>query len=276
MIEYTAERVCADLVFPEGPRWHDGKLWFSDFIDQRIATLDPETGNVETHIQLDDSPSGLGWTPEGELLFVSMRQRRLKRLGSDAPQTIADLSSLCGGRANDMAVDPAGGAYIGNFGFDMMGGAKADTTRLIRVDPDGSARAVGGELMFPNGIALIEDGKRLVVAETYANHLTVFDVAGNGDLSNQRVFAQFGEDVAPDGISAAPDGTIWVATARDDRCVRVREGGEIVAAVKIGAGNTYACMLGGPDGRDLFICAAPGFRPEPGQRDGAIWRARLD
>lgn len=270
-----AELVADNLVFPEGPRWRDGKLYFSDFIDQRVAALDPASGKVETIVSLDDAPSGLGWRPDGTLLIVSMAKRQLCAFEGSTLSIVADLGQLAGGRTNDMIVDAEGGAYIGNFGFDMMGGAPPEKASLIYVASNGQLRHVAHDLFFPNGMQLLKDGKLLVVAETYAHQLTAFDVAENGDLSNRRIFAKFGDDVFPDGISANTAGEIWVTTARDGRCLCVADGGEIVAEVHIPEGNTYACMLGGTDSSDLYICASSGFRPKPGQRDGRIWRARV-
>ena len=174
-----------------------------------------------------------------------------------------------------MAVDAKGGAYIGNFGFDMMRGAPARTTSLIYVSPESEVRHVADELMFPNGIVLTDEGRTLIVAETYANRLSAYEVASDGSLSDRRTFAQFGQDVAPDGISVNSDGAVWVATARDNRCVCVKDGGEVIAEVLIGEGQTYACMLGGENESDLYICGSSGFRPAPGEREGRIWRARV-
>lgn len=271
----TAELVVDNLVFPEGPRWRDGKLYFSDFIDQRVAALDPATGQVETIVTLDDAPSGLGWRPDGTLLIVSMAKRQLCAFDGTNLSVVADLSQLAGGRTNDMIVDANGGAYIGNFGFDMMGGAPPEKTSLIYVAPNGQPRLVAHDLFFPNGMQLLKNGQMLVVAETYAHQLTAFDIAENGDLSNRRVFAKFGDDVFPDGISANAEGQIWVTTARDGRCLCVAEGAEVIAEVQTPEGNTYACMLGGSDGSDLYICASSGFRPKHGERNGRIWRASV-
>lgn len=270
-----AEQVTDNLVFPEGPRWRDGSLYFSDFIDQRISKLDPATGELETVVQLSDAPSGLGWRPDGTLLFVSMARQQLCALTEKGPEVVAELGDFAGGRTNDMAVDAKGGAYIGNFGFDMMRGAPARTTSLIYVSPEGKVRHVADELMFPNGIVLTDEGRTLIVAETYANRLSAYEVASDGSLSDRRTFAQFGQDVAPDGISVNSEGAVWVATARDNRCVCVKDGGEVIAEVLIGEGQTYACMLGGENESDLYICGSSGFRPAPGEREGRIWRARV-
>lgn len=273
-----ATRVIAHgLGFPEAPRWRDGRLYVSDFLARRIVALDPATGELTTIIALDDSPSGLGWRPDGRLMFVSMAARRLNALDGGGVRLVAELEGICAGRANDMVVTRDGGAFIGNFGFDMLRGAPQQLTRLCYVSPTGEARAVGEDLLFPNGIALLHEERMLVVAETYANRLTAFEVGNEGELSRRRTFAQFGEDIAPDGICADAEGAIWVASARSGRCVRVAEGGEVLAEAIVPEGIAYACMLGGEHGRDLFICAAPGFRPQPGvEAPGKIHLAKVD
>lgn len=275
MAKIQAELIANDLVFPEGPRWRDGKLYFSDFIDQRVAMLSPETGVVETVVGLNDAPSGLGWRPDGTLLIVSMEKRQLCAFDGSNLSVVADLSHLAGGRTNDMVVDAQGGAYIGNFGYDMMRGAPPEKASLIYVSPNGEPRHVAHDLFFPNGMQLLNECSLLVVAETYAHQLTAFDVAENGDISNRRIFARFGDDVFPDGISANAEGQIWVTTARDGRCICIDDGGKIISEVHIPEGNTYACMLGGPSETNLYICASTGFRPKQGQRDGKIWRVQL-
>ena len=273
-------RIVADgLLFPEAPRWRHGQLFFSDFHARRIAALSPETGVVETVAQLDDAPSGLGWRPDGVLQFVAMGGMTLNAIETDGISVFADLSSIARGRANDMVMTSDGSAYVGNFGFDMLAGAPLEATSLALVKPDGSVRAVGEGLLFPNGMVLIDDERTLVVAETYANRLSAFDVANDGSLSNQRVFAQFGPDVAPDGICADEDRAIWVATARGNRCVLVREGDGVVAETRVSDGNiAYACMLGGETGRDLFVCTAPSFRAVETRaaRRGRIEVTRVD
>jgi sugar lactone lactonase YvrE len=273
------EVVADGLLFPEAPRWREGRLFFSDFHAQRIAALDPTTGAVSTVVQLEDSPSGLGWSPQGELQFVSMAQRRLCALREGAVQTVADLSSVCPGRANDMVMTAAGGAYIGNFGYDMLAGAPAVSTCLAYVGPTGEVRPAADDLMFPNGMVLLDDDRLLVVAETGRSCLTAFDVAADGSPSGRRTFASFNAEVGPDGICADAQGGIWVATARTRQCLHVNRDGQLTQAVEVSEGNlSFACMLGGPDGRDLFICSAPSFRraQTEAQRRGRIERVRVE
>lgn len=269
----TTTVLLEDLGFPEGPRWHDGRLWFSDFHDQRVRALSPD-GAHETVLQLQESPSGLGWTPGGDLLVVAMERRVLLRVRGGEPEVVADLSEHTRVRANDLVVDAGGGAYVSSFGFDLFAGAAPEPTVLVRVEPDGTTRVVAEDVHFPNGMVLSDDGCTLVVAETFAARLSAFDVAEDGSLSGRRVFAEL-PGVAPDGICLDAEGQVWVATARTSEVLRVREGGDVTARVAIGSGSlSYACMLGGADGRTLFVCTAPSWRP--GLRQGRIEVAQVD
>ena len=262
------------LTLPEAPRWRDGRLWFSDFHDRRVRTLTPD-GEMATVLDLDDAPSGLGWTPDGALLVVSMVRRALLEVTDGGPVVRADLSGHTRVRANDMVVDAAGRAYVGSFGFDLVGGAPVEPTGLVRVDPDGSVTVVAQDLRFPNGLALTGDGRTLVVAETYGARLTAFDVAADGSLSGRRVFAGT-PGLAPDGICLDAAGDVWFATARTPEVLRVREGGEVTGRVAVGSGSlSYACTLGGADGRTLFVCTAPTWA-EGGPRAGRIEVATVD
>jgi len=259
--------------FLECPRWRDGRLWLSDFYTRRVLTVD-ESGQVETVVEVPEQPSGLGWLPDGRLLVVSMRDRRVLRLEPDgALVEHADLSGLTAGHLNDMLVDDAGRAYVGNFGFDLMSGAPLRTANLVRIDPDGTAQVAADGLAFPNGMALVDGGATLVVAESFGNRLGGYTVGAGGELLERRDWATFGPyptgddlgevlptlSVVPDGICAAPDDTIWVTDADHHRAVQVAEGGRIVAEVSSGELQVYACALGGADGRTLFLCAAPSF-----------------
>ncbi|TQM14165.1 SMP-30/gluconolactonase/LRE family protein [Pseudonocardia kunmingensis] len=263
--------------FLECPRWRDGRLWVSDFYTEKVVTTDGR-GGTEVVAEVPGQPSGLGFLPDGRALVVSMRDHRvLVRDEAGELREHADLSGVVSGFLNDMLVDERGRAYVGNFGFDLMGGGALRYTTLTRVDPDGTVTTVAEDLGFPNGMVLLPGGV-LVVAETFAGRLTAFDVDDDGGLHNRRVWAQFGEtpqtgdvgeavqllEVAPDGICADAEGAIWVADALHDRVLRVREGGEVAEEVPAGTG-VFACMLGGDDGRTLFLCAAPSF-PEHERR----------
>ncbi len=261
----TCASALADgLYFGEGPRWHDGRLWFSDFYDHAVKSMDP-AGHVRTELEIDDQPSGLGWLPDGRLLVVSMLRRQLLRVDADGVKVHADLSALATFHCNDMVVDRQGRAYVGNFGFDLdhalhtrgVEGVLADhpTAVLARVDPDGSLHIASTGMHFPNGSAITADGKVLVVAETLALRLTAFDIAADGALSNRRVWAPVGMR-APDGICMNRDGHVWIANAIGPECVLFAPGGEIIATVATDQ-PCFACALGGTDGRTLYMLTAP-------------------
>jgi sugar lactone lactonase YvrE len=255
----------------ECPRWHDGRVWVSDFYTHAVVATDGQ-GHTEVVATVPNQPSGLGWLPDGRALIVSMRDRRLLRLEPSGELVEhADLSGLATEMLNDMAVDGLGRAYVGNFGFDLMNGAPIRSTFITRVDPDGSTQVAADDLLFPNG-TVIFDGT-LVVAESFGQRLTAFDIAPDGDLENRRVWAAFGEApttdnvaealtpgaVAPDGMCGDAEGAIWVADALGNRVLRLREGGEVLEEVSTGDLGVYACMLGGEDGCTLYLCVAPSF-----------------
>lgn len=275
MTDAKPEVLLDGLTFPEGPRWHDGRLWFSDFYTQSVLTLDA-AGKAERVVEVPQRPSGLGWTQEGDLLIVSMLDRRVLRLKGGKLLPYADLSALAGGPCNDMVVDRAGRAYVGNFGFDHHGGAPFRATCLVRIDPDGHTTRAAEELAFPNGMAITPDGGTLIVAETYANRLTAFAVDRDGGLHGRRLFAGL-EGCYPDGICLDAEGAVWVADARGRQVIRVFDGGRIAATVSTGTQGTYACMLGGTDRCTLYICTSSGSGPgQAKKRDGRIESVRVD
>jgi sugar lactone lactonase YvrE len=248
------------LVFPEAPRWHGGRLWFSDMYDQKVKTVDLD-GQVEEVLSLGDRPSGLGWRPDGTLLVVSMEDRRLLGVNLDAggaataaTEVVADLSGVAPGPCNDMVVDGDGRAYIGGFGPEGPGDVARLPTGLVVVEPDGRVHQAAGDLAFPNGIVLIDGGRTMVVAETHAHRLTTFVVGEDGSLGERSVFAEVGE-ARPDGICADLEGAIWVATTQHE-VLRVRPGGTVTHRVTTGEHRSFACMLGGPSGTTLFVCTA--------------------
>jgi sugar lactone lactonase YvrE len=271
MPEFTT--LISGLSFTECPRWRDGRLYVSDFYTQRVLAVALD-GAAETVAHVPQQPSGLGFLPDGRLLIVSMRDRRLLRRETDGSLTVyADLSALASWHLNDMLVDHDGYAWVGNFGFDLMSGAPARATELICVAPDRTAKVVAGGLGFPNGMALTPDGRTLILAETTMNRLSAFNVA-LGSLSERRTWAAFGDPpastdigemigqvaVAPDGICLDAEGAVWVADAAHGRLIRVAEGGSILEELTANGVGLFACMLGGDQGRTLFACAAPTFQ----------------
>lgn len=256
--------------FGEGPRWHLGRLWFSDFYAHAICSVG-EGGDLRTELQWDERTSGLGWLPGGDLLFVSMDRRALYRWnGSDAPTLHADLSSVHAFLSNDMVVDAEGRAYVGNFGFDlhhelrtrdtMEVFADHPTASLALVQPDGSVEEAAAGLHFPNGSVITPDGRTLIVGETLSASLTAFTIGADGRLSDRRPWAVTMTDPAaprvPDGICLDAEGAIWIANPTAAECVRIAEGGTVLEVVETGQ-PCFACMLGGENGRTLFMMTAP-------------------
>lgn len=284
--------VVPSLSFAEAPRWHDGRLWFSDFYTHHVLSVAGDGSDLRAEAHVPNQPSGLGWLPDGRLLVVSMRDARILRREQGGKLAVhAELSQHVSGFANDMVVDAKGRAYVGNFGFDLMGGAPLEPTRLLRVDPDGSVTVAADDLWFPNGSALL-DGRVLIVNETLGNRVSAFDVADDGSLSNWRVWAAFADlpadrdmakvfngqlVVAPDGGALDAEGAWWVADAVGGRVLRVREGGEILDEIHPGMG-VFACGLGGADGKTLFICGAPDFYEEARKaaREAQILAVQVD
>lgn len=263
------------LSFPEGPRWHNGKFYFSDFYRYVVNAIGPD-GKLETIAEVKAQPSGLGWLPDGRLLIVSMLDRKLLRQEPDGSLVEhADLNGIATFHCNDMVVDAKGRAYVGNFGFDTHGGVPRAPANLARVDPDGTVTLAASNLEFPNGTVITPDGKTMIIGETYAQKLTAFDIDANGNLSNRRVWADI-DPHFPDGICLDEGGGIWVADPRGNCVVRVEEGGAITDRFDMGRG-AFACALGGDDRRTLYICTASGSGPKAQeQRTGRIECVRVD
>jgi sugar lactone lactonase YvrE len=264
--------ILSQRAYLECPRWHDGRLWVVDFYTYEVLSLAEDGSDLRVEAHVPGQPSGLGWLPDGRLLVVSMRDFTLLRREEGGELVVhADLSSHVAGHPNDMVVDDRGRAFVGNFGFDLMAGADVASTGLLRVDPDGTVTEVADDLWFPNGSVITEDGV-LLVDETFANRVTAFDIAPDGSLSNRREWATFADlptssvlaevipalAVAPDGCGLDAEGCLWLADAVNARVLRVREGGEVLDEIAVGTG-VFACMLGGSDGRTLFLCCAPDF-----------------
>ena len=283
--------IVTGMSYLEGPRWHDQRIWFSDFYTCRVYSAAEDGGDIRTEAEVAQQPSGLGWLPDGRLLIVSMRDGRLLRRETDGTLVChADVSGHIGGLLNDMVVDSQGRTFVGEFGFDLMSGADLKPAGLLRVDPDGAVAKVAEDMWFPNGSVITEDGT-LLVDETFGNRVTAFDIAEDGTLANRRTLAAFGElpgdrelgkmlsqvVVAPDGCCLDADGAMWIADGLNGRVIRVRRGGEIAEEIQDGTG-VFACMLGGADGRTLFICTAPDFQEEARKnaREASLVTVRVD
>jgi sugar lactone lactonase YvrE len=273
----TKTTVLVDTVrFPECPRWHDGKLWFSDFFARRVMSVDL-SGNVQMVAQLEDMPGGLGWTPEGRLLIVSAFARRLLQLEDGELVEVADLSALVNYPNNDLVVDGQGRAYIGNMGY-VFGQGTPQPGPILLVTPEGNARVVAEGLAFPNGMVITPDRQNLIVAESHAARLTAFHIEPDGSLSHRRAWAQFEDfgnygatpgQITPDGICLDTDQAVWVASPNTRDVLRVKEGAQITDRLPLST-IPVACMLGGEDRRTLFIATTESQDPTDRQARGRI------
>jgi sugar lactone lactonase YvrE len=263
------------LAFPEAPRWHGGALWFSDFYTQQVHRLDQD-GKLSVVVQVPGQPSGLGWSPDGRLLIVSMTDRRLLRQDGAHLTTLAELGALASFHCNDMVVDRLGRAYVGNFGFDMFAKAPVRPAELILVTSDGAARVVARDLLFPNGCVITPDQTTLIVAETFGRRLTAFDIAADGSLDNRRIWAAL-PDASPDGICLDAEGAIWVASPPTSEFLRVHEGGEIIERIAV-RNQAIACALGGSDCHTLYMVTGRVSRKERAlaERVGCIETIRVE
>ena len=258
------------LDFGEGPRWHNGRLWVSDFYAHRVLSFGP-TGERHVELELDDQPSGLGWLPSDELLVVAMKSRQVRRV--DAAGTVhvhADLSTLATGDCNDMVVDGAGNAYVGNFGFAGERGGPPRPADLVLVRPDGATEVVATDLRFPNGSVITPDGATLIVGESMGRQYSAFAVADDATLSDRRVWAEV-PGKAPDGCALDANGAIWMADAFGTGCFRIAEGGEILDEV-VASQPVFACTLGGADRRTLHLITSPAF----GDAQAGAGRGRIE
>jgi sugar lactone lactonase YvrE len=255
----STEPLATGLHFGECPRWHEGSLWFSDMHGYRVLRVDL-AGRLEVVAEFPGRPAGLGWGRDGRLLTVSMTDRRLLCLVDGTWRQVADLSALATFDCNDMVVDTGGRAYVGTFGFDLHGGAPAVPGQIVLVEPGGAARLVASDARFPNGMVLTPDGRTLIVAESLGLALRAYDVAADGGLGRPRTWAEL-PGIVPDGICLDAEGAVWVASPLGKELVRVREGGAITHRVAA-SNHAFACMLGGPDHRTMFVLTADDSVPE--------------
>ena len=242
------------LAFAEGPRWHNGKLWFSDMQGLEVMNVDLN-GHTETVAEVPNWPSGLGWLPDGRLLIVSMTDRKLLRLDADGLKVHADIFKLASFHCNDMVVDGKGNAYVGNFGYDVLAHATPKDAEVVLVKPDGSARVAATGLQCPNGSVVTADGKILIVGESMGHKMTAFDIQPDGSLANQRVWAELDESVVPDGCALDAEGAIWLAAPMTNELLRLHKGGKVSERVKFPR-PVIACALGGADRRTLFVISS--------------------
>ena len=284
------KKLTGGLYFGEGPRWHENKLWFSDFYSHKVMTLD-ENNSLETVCEVPSQPSGLGWLPNGDLLIVSMLDRKILKFSEGSISVHADLSEYVEHKCNDMVVSRDGTAYVGNFGMGDAG-ESMNSTHLMIVKSDGTVLKGPDNLLFPNGTVITEDGKKLIVAETLGAKLTSFDIEDNGELINRKLWARtsplfslliikflslLGFDLSkvdfskysknlhvPDGICLDEKNGIWIASPTSKAVVRIEKGGNITDIISTPKG-AFACMLGGKDRKTLYVIISNSSDPKEAQ-----------
>jgi sugar lactone lactonase YvrE len=251
----------------ESPRWHDGRVWFSDWIAQEVIAVDAD-GTGEVVARPPSAPACIEFLPDGRLLVVSGREGRLLRQEPDGTlATHADLGHLSPYPWNDIVVAPGGTVFVNTLNHEF-GSAEPRPGLIAAVAPDGTVRQVADDLLFPNGMAVTPDGTTLIVAESYGNRLTAYDIGADGSLSGRRTWADLG-DGYPDGICLDAEGAAWYADVPNRRCVRVREGGEVLDTVDVDRG-AFACVLGGPDRRTLYVTVNDFERLGQGEPTGQL------
>jgi sugar lactone lactonase YvrE len=236
------------LSLGESPRWHEGRLWLCDWVAGHVVSFD-ESGARRVELEMSGLPFSVDWLPDGRTVLTSTDGV----VTADADGALTAYGA--GGRGwNEIVVDQRGNTFVNEIGFDLMGGEEPRAGSVWVVRSDGSSAEVAGDLWFPNGMAVADGGRTLIVAESYGHRLTAFEIGPDGSLKDRRVWADLG-DAAPDGICVDAEGAVWYADVPHRRCVRVAEGGEVLEVVEADRG-CFACMLGGSDGRTLFVVAA--------------------
>lgn len=279
----------SDVCFGEGPRFHEGRLFFSDMHMGEIISLDPSVPGSASVTKVDFDPSGLGWLPDGRMVAVAMKELAVYvQQAHGAFELYSDLSALSAFKCNDMCVAGDGTLYVGNFGFNLEEAVAAlkgfkDTT-LVQVRPDGQTSLAAKGMRFPNGSVITPDGKTLIVAETFAQRLTAFTIREDGSLADRRIWAEVSG--LPDGICLDADGCVWYASPqaglffKRGGFVRVKEGGEILQTIGFAdwpeGRQGIACVLGTVAGQHkLFVTEAGGTDPEKtgllGKKNGSVW-----
>lgn len=280
MTDYELEDVVTGMRFPEGNRWHDGKLWFSDMHTGEVFVVDPATDvSPKMLATVDGQSSGLGWLPDGRFIVSSMNERALRTiLPNGTTEVFADMSGVSDTFINDLMVDEqTGRVYVGAFGYDVYGGEEPKLGPLYVVEPDGSARLVADKFVFPNSANILPGTRTLVLGETWGHLMTAFDILEDGELSGRRTWATLPEDKTPDGSCVDLEGGIWISSLDTGEFLRVVEGGEITDRIAVPGRCAIDCVLGGEDGRTLYISTADSYMPGITEqtRDGKIQAVRV-
>lgn len=275
MRDHEARILAKGFRFLEAPKWHEGRLWMSDVFDFKLVSLTLD-GASATVCDVPGRPGGQDFLPDGTHVVASAKDRKLLRIVDGRPRPYADLAEHATGDLNDFAVDARGRIYLGDFGYDYHGGEAPRPAQLYRIDPDGSVRVVAEDVHFPNGSVVIDEGRTLVVAETWKARIKAFDLSASGELSGPRIFADLGER-QPDGICADRDGGVWAACFNTGEFLRAVEGGEITDRFRVD-GSAISCALGGDDGRTLFMTCVIGEVEEGphAPRNSAVFTGRVE
>jgi sugar lactone lactonase YvrE len=277
-----ATDVVSGIRFPEGNRWHDGRLWFSDMHTGEVFSIDPSS-ETEDEPRLEATvagqSSGLGWLSDGRLIVSAMESRTVVAVDADGSTSVfADLSSVESSLLNDLVVDPeTGRTYIGAFGYDLYGGEALRPGPLYVIEPDGSSRLAADGLVFPNSANVLPGTRTLVVSETWGGRLTAFDIGPDGSLSGRREWAALPDGVTPDGSTVDDEGAVWVCSVDTGEFLRVLEGGEVTDRIEVPGRCAIDCALGGPDRRTLYLATADSYDPATTARtrDGRISAVRV-
>ena len=264
--------IFSDLRFPEGARWHENQLWFSDMHTGQVFRSTPAARTLEEVVVVGDQPSGLGWLPDGSLLISCMLDRKVRRLGPDgAVSDFADVSMLTDAPINDLVTSEEGLTFLGGFGYDLYANAPQKPGPIFRIDRDGTPALVEKDMVFPNGSVILPGTSTLVVAETWAARLTAFDVGEHGRLLNKRVWAELPAGSTPDGICADAAGGVWVSSIGTSQFLRVEAGGRVTRAITVEGRCATDCVLGGPGGTTLFLLTSNSWQPsETTSREGRV------
>jgi sugar lactone lactonase YvrE len=265
-----------DLRFPEGCRWHDGRLWFSDMHSGVVYSADADGGDLRTVMTIDDRPSGMDWLPDGSVVVSGMLTRKVYRAAPGGEVSVyADLSEATPYPINDLIRLPSGQLVVGGFGYDLyVVEPVAAPGPLFGVREDGTWTVLADDLVFPNGMVLLSTGE-LIVAETFGGRLTAYDVDGAGVLSNKRVWAELPEGATPDGLCVDSADGVWVSSIVQQEFLRVTAGGTVTETIALGDRLAVDCVLGGADGRTLYLATANSWAPEETEvRAGRIERVR--
>jgi sugar lactone lactonase YvrE len=264
--------IFSDLRFPEGARWHDDQLWFSDMHTGQVFRSDPAARRLQEVVVVDDQPSGLGWLPDGSLLISCMLSRTVSRFDPGTGVGVfADVSSLTDAPVNDLVTDEAGRTFLGGFGYDLYGDAPQQPGPIFRIDSDGTPTLVEQDMVFPNGSVFLPGSSTLVVAETWAARLTAFEVDDAGALVDKRVWAELPTGSTPDGICVDAAGGVWVSSITTSQFLRVEAGGRVTQTITVEGRCATDCVLGGRDGTTLFLLTSNSWQPsETTSRAGRI------